>query len=206
MTQDPRFRNKTANTENIGAYLDWYADSLHQTLKAVDKKKFEAAFHILQEAHALGKHIWVAGNGGSAAIADHLCCDWTKGTHCSGKPALVTHSLVANNALLTAIANDFGYEQAFSKQVELLCAPQDVLVLISSSGNSPNILAAAEAAKAMGMKTIGFSGFSGGKLAQVADVNLYAAFDNYGLVEDTHQILMHVTAQFFTIWRERLGK
>ena len=155
----------------------------------------------MQEATALGKQIYVCGNGGSAAIADHLCCDWSKGTHFSELPALKTQSLSANTALFTACANDFGYEKSFSTQIEIFGGPGDILLAISSSGNSPNILAAVGAAREKQMTSIGMCGFSGGKLKSIADLCLHVAFDNYGLVEDAHQILMHVLAQYFTLKR-----
>jgi phosphoheptose isomerase len=150
--------------------------------------------------------VFVAGNGGSAAIADHLCCDWTKGTHAANLVPLRTHSLVSNVALLTAVANDFGYDDAFARQLEMLGVAGDVVLLISSSGNSPNVLAAADRAKALGITTIGLTGFSGGALAARADFALHVPYANYGLVEDCHQILMHTFAQLFAREREAGAK
>jgi D-sedoheptulose 7-phosphate isomerase len=192
---DPRSKNKTFSMESTAAYLREYASALEATVTSVKPERLDAAMELLEKTLKAGKRIYVCGNGGSAAIADHLCCDWTKGTRITGKPALKTHSLVANGALLTALANDYGYDQTFSTQVDIYGEPGDVLVAISSSGNSPNIINALEAAKARGMKVIGLSGFSGGKLAEQSDVSLHAAFDNYGLVEDCHQVLMHVLSQ-----------
>jgi phosphoheptose isomerase len=105
--------------------------------------------------------------------------------------------------MLTAIANDFGYDAVFARQLELLANPGDALLLISSSGNSPNIVAALDAAKAMGVATVGLSGFSGGVLAQRADVCLHIPYSNYGLVEDCHQMLMHTFGQLFVTRREQ---
>jgi D-sedoheptulose 7-phosphate isomerase len=195
MTVDPRSKNKTFSTESTAAYLREYADALHATITAVSPASLDAAISLLETTMRTGKRIYVCGNGGSAAIADHLCCDWTKGTRIDGKPALKTHSLVANGALLTALANDYGYDKTFSTQIDIYGEDGDVLVAISSSGDSPNIVNAAEIAQARGMKVVGLSGFSGGKLAKLADVSLHAAFDNYGLVEDCHQALMHVLSQ-----------
>lgn len=196
MQPDPRSKNKTFSMESPAAYLTEYAATLQKTLAAIPPERLNQSMTILLDALRGQKRIYVCGNGGSAAIADHLCCDWTKGTRIPGQPALKTHSLVANNALMTALANDYGYEETFSTQVEMYGDSGDVLVAISSSGNSPNIIKAAEAARARGMKVVGLSGFSGGKLAQVSDVSLHAPFDNYGLVEDCHQVLMHVLSQF----------
>jgi phosphoheptose isomerase len=196
MQNDPRDKNKWFSLESPTAYLGEYVQTLSAIVQKVDAKALEAAIDLLAKTIATGRRVYVCGNGGSAAIADHLCCDWTKGTFIPGKQALRTHSLAANSALLTALANDFGYENSFSSQVEMLGEAGDVLVAISSSGNSPNIVKAVESAKARGMKVVGLSGFAGGKLAAGADLSLHVEFDNYGLVEDCHQVLMHVMSQY----------
>jgi D-sedoheptulose 7-phosphate isomerase len=196
MTADPRTKNKIFSMESAGTYLNQYVSTLQTTLSAVPEKALEEAVQLLADTLRLGKRIYVCGNGGSAAIADHLCCDWTKGTRIPGQPALKTHSLVANNALMTALANDFGFEETFSTQVDIYGEAGDVLVAISSSGNSPNIIKAVEAAQKRAMKVVGLSGFSGGQLAKLADLSLHTAFENYGLVEDCHQIIMHVLSQY----------
>jgi phosphoheptose isomerase len=138
----------------------------------------------------------VAGNGGSAAIADHLLCDWVKGTYTPSQPAIYVHSLVSNAALLTAVANDFSYEESFARQLEMQGQPGDLLCTISSSGNSPNILAVMRRASALGIKTIAFTGFSGGEASRMADISIHVAANNYGVVEDCHQSLMHNIAQY----------
>jgi len=202
MDQDPRHLNKTFSTTNIKSYLQDYVSNLQHVLREVDEKQFEQVLAKLTEVTTAGKRIYVCGNGGSAAIADHLCCDWSKGTHFKHLPVLKTQSLIANGALFTACANDFGFEKSFSTQVEMFGEKGDILLAISSSGNSPNILEAVKAAKEKGMTAIGMCGFSGGKLKTEADLCLHVAFDNYGLVEDAHQILMHCLAQFFTLGRK----
>lgn len=201
MNQDPRHLNKTFSTESIQSYLKDYVTNLQQALTQVDSAQFEKVLAKLKEVTQAGKKIYVCGNGGSAAIADHLCCDWSKGTYFKSLPTLKTESLVANTALFTACANDFGFEKSFSTQVEMFGSPGDLLLAISSSGNSENIIQAVLAAKTKGMSTIGLCGFSGGKLKSSADLCLHVHFDNYGLVEDAHQILMHVLAQYFTLGR-----
>ncbi len=202
MTPDPRRLNKTFSADSIQSYLKDYVANLQQVLLHIDTKEFEKVLAKLAEVTATGKKIYVCGNGGSAAIADHLCCDWSKGTHFQDKAAIKTQSLASNTALFTACANDFGYEKSFSAQLEMFGEKGDVLLAISSSGNSPNILQAVSVAREKGMTSIGLCGFSGGKLKSSADICLYVAFDNYGLVEDAHQILMHVLAQYFTLGRQ----
>ena len=196
MQADPRSKNKTFSMDSVRAYLQEYAATAVKTLDAIPGETLEKTVDLLEAAYRAGKRIYVCGNGGSAAISDHLCCDWTKGTWVPGKPALKTHSLVANGALMTALANDYGYEETFSTQVEMFGEKGDVLVAISSSGNSPNIVKAVKAAQEKGMKVVGLSGFSGGKLKELADFSMHANFDNYGLVEDCHQMIMHVLSQY----------
>ncbi len=105
-------------------------------------------------------------------------------------------------SLYSAIANDFGFETVFSRQIELVGKLGDVLIAISSSGNSPNIIAGVAAAKAAGITTIGLSGFSGGKLKESADIALHVDVANYGLAEDAHQAIIHVLAQFMAYRRD----
>jgi D-sedoheptulose 7-phosphate isomerase len=203
MTLDPRRHNQTFAPESIKTYLDDYVTNLQQALKQVDQTTLEKVLQLLQTVTHTSKRIYVCGNGGSAAIADHLCCDLSKGTHFSHLPSLKTHSLVANTALLTACANDYGFEKGFSYQIEMFGEKGDALIAISSSGNSENILNAVKIAKQKGLMTIGLSGFTGGQLKDIADLSLHVNFSNYGLVEDSHQILMHVFAQYFTLQREK---
>jgi phosphoheptose isomerase len=199
---DPRSRNTLFTARTWKGYVRQYAHDLVVALEQVSESALDGAYAAITAAVREERRIFVAGNGGSAAIADHLCCDWTKGTHAASLVPLRTHSLVSNVALLTAVANDFGYDDAFARQLEMLGAAGDVILLISSSGNSPNVLAAAERAKTMGITTVGLTGFGGGALAKRADFALHVPYANYGLVEDCHQILMHTFAQLFARERE----
>ena len=162
---DPRFKNSMFQAQTWKGYVQQYAQQVQDALEQVPDAVLDDAFRLISTAVRENRRVFVAGNGGSAAIADHLCCDWTKGTHSPGLPPLRTHSLASNVPVLTAIANDFGYDAVFSRQLEMLGSAGDVLLLISSSGNSPNILAAVDTAKAMGITTIGLTGFTGGALA-----------------------------------------
>lgn len=199
--RDPRFQNDLPPANSLSSYLKDYAHKLEEALCQVPEKKIEDAYAILKRALANKSRIYVAGNGGSSAIADHLCCDWMKGTFIAGQPTVKVHSLTSNSALFTALANDFGYEHSISRQIEMLGDPNDVVVLISSSGNSRNIIEAAQAAIEKKMTVIGMSGFSGGKLNEISHTSLYVPVHNYGIVEDAHQVLMHVLSQFLA--RER---
>ena len=197
-------QNETFAMTNIASFLEGYADRLRQGLMAVDGAALERACAALQQAGAQGHHVYAIGNGGSAAIADHLCCDLTKGADVPGCPPIVTTSLAANMPLYSAIANDLEFAEVFSRQIELFGHKGDVLIAISSSGNSENILRAVRRASERDMLTIGLSGFSGGALRSLADISLHVPVDNYGVVEDAHQALMHIVAQFITARRTGL--
>jgi phosphoheptose isomerase len=106
-------------------------------------------------------------------------------------------SMTANTSMLTAIANDFGYEEIFSKQIEMYAQKGDLFIAISSSGNSPNIVNAIKTAKKMGLTTAAFTGFEGGKTRELADIKIHVDFKNYGVVEDCHHIIMQSVAQFY---------
>jgi D-sedoheptulose 7-phosphate isomerase len=194
--EDPRRLNYQFNLESIGAHVTGYADALCSALLSVDWHQLDLAISEIESARKRGARLWVAGNGGSAAIADHLLCDWVKGTFTGSQAPIHVHSLVSNTALLTACANDFGYDACFERQLEMQAQPGDLLICISSSGGSANILAALRKASSMGLKTIAVTGFSGGESARLADISLHFAAHNYGVVEDCHQILMHNVAQY----------
>jgi len=196
LPEDPRRLNCQFNLESIGAHLKGYADALSGALLSIDAHQLDLAVAEIESVRVRRARLWVAGNGGSAAIADHLLCDWVKGTFTSSQMPIHVHSLVSDTALLTACANDFGYEASFSRQIEMQAQPGDVLICISSSGNSANILAVLHKASSMGLKTIALTGFDGGESARLADVSLHVAANNYGVVEDCHQILMHNIAQY----------
>ncbi len=202
MKTDPRYRNERFDSTSVGAYLAEYAAKLKSALMTVDNEALDRARILIEGAAAAGKRIYAIGNGGSAAIAEHLCCDLTKGTHAAGHPIIDTRSMASNVALYSAIANDYGFEKVFSTQINFLGKPGDVLLAISSSGNSANILGAVEAAHAIGMSTIGLSGFTGGALKNAAQVPLHVDANNYGIVEDAHQSVMHVLAQYIAFRRD----
>lgn len=135
--------------------------------------------------------IYTFGNGGSSSIADHMACDWMKGTDGN----FLVHSLSSNPALLSALANDFGYESTASKQLEWLVSRFDVVVLISSSGNSPNVVKAAKTARDIGCVVVGFSGFDGGELRKLSHVSVHIESTDYGICEDYHSQVMHEVAR-----------
>jgi D-sedoheptulose 7-phosphate isomerase len=181
---------------DAGDYIAAYAREIAAAFATVDQAQFRKAAALLETAAARKATIFTCGNGGSAAIANHMVCDHTKGTRADTELLPRAHSLVANIEINTAIANDIAYDQVFAYQLESYASPGDVLVAISSSGNSPNVVNALLWAKDHGVATIAMTGFAGGKAREIADIPLYVAAQNYGVVEDVHQSLMHALAQF----------
>lgn len=197
MLNDPRDKNQYFNRDNIWKYLREYNGAIAYSLNKIDQTYLENAKNILRLTLSRSGRIFVGGNGGSSAIADHLTCDFTKGTFTEKNNCLQVHNLNGSTALFTALANDIGYEKTLSQQ--LLMAQinsRDCVVLISSSGNSPNIIEAAKIAKQRCADLIGMTGFDGGELRKLCNIELHIPFNNYGVVEDCHQILMHILAQF----------
>lgn len=202
---NPGDKNELFDTSSMGSFLAAYAGRLHEALLAVDAAALDRARAAIEQAGTRGNHIYAIGNGGSAAIADHLCCDLTKGTDHQGCKPIITSSLTTNMPLYSAIANDLEFGEVFAAQLGYFGKEGDVLLAISSSGNSENIVRAVGRAKALGMTVIGLSGFAGGRLREQADIALHVPVDNYGVVEDAHQALMHVLAQFITARRKGLS-
>jgi D-sedoheptulose 7-phosphate isomerase len=182
--------------EDAGKYIAAYANEVTAAFATIDPESFRKAAAVLHDAVTRNATIFTCGNGGSAAIANHMVCDHTKGTRADTEILPRVHSLVANIEINTAIANDLAYDQVFSYQLHSYASPGDVLVAISSSGNSPNIVNAIQWAKEHRVTSIAMTGFAGGKAKDMADIALYVAAHNYGVVEDVHQSLMHALAQF----------
>ncbi len=178
------------------AYFCAYADEMARAAKTVDPDALDRAAAILTEAYQRGARMFSCGNGGSAAIANHVQCDHVKNVRMATD--LIPHvlSLSANVELLTAIANDMGYENVFSYQLQSQSEPGDVLLAISSSGRSPNIVRALTWAREHGLRTIAVTGFGGGAAREIAEVSIHVDCTNYGVIEDLHQSVMHALAQY----------
>lgn len=181
---------------SVAEYFADYQAMLQQSLATLDMAAFERAAQILDTAISGGKTVYVCGNGGSAAIANHWVCDFMKGlrTNTDLMPKII--SLAANLELNMAIANDMEYAQVFVYPLQALGQKGDVLLTVSSSGNSENVVRAIDWAKANGLPTISLDGFAGGRASKNADVSLHIAAKNYGLVEDCHHAIMHMLAHY----------
>ena len=142
------------------------------------------------------KQIFVCGNGGSAAIANHYVPDYLKLIRQNTKFKPLVKSLSSDLELITAISNDMDYSKIFSYQAESLCNKGDLLIIISSSGNSSNVVNLASWAKKNKIYSISFTGFNGGKLKKITNLNIHVNINNYGLIEDTHHILMHAIMHY----------
>ena len=148
------------------------------------------------DAYTRGKLVFSCGNGGSAAVANHLQCDHLKGVRNGTDLRSRVISLSSNIELLTAIANDVGYYDSFAYQLRAQSQPGDALIAISSSGRSPNIVHALQWACDNGLRTIALTGFDGGGARAIAEVAIHVDSANYGIVEDLHQSIMHAMAQY----------
>lgn len=181
----------TDAAEFAGAYLDY----LCGLLSRLDRKAVSAFIEELELARLRQKTVFVVGNGGSAATASHMANDLGVGTCATagGQPFRVL-ALTDNVAAITAIGNDDGYEQVFVRQLQVHYQSGDKLVAISASGNSPNVVIAAEWVKRQGGKVLGLVGFNGGALKRLCDVLIHAETPKgeYGPVEDIHMILDHL--------------
>lgn len=181
---------------SIADYFEDYSKQLAIAARSVDPSALDAAQQLLSETFARDGQIFCCGNGGSAAISNHLVCDHVKGV-CTDTGLLPrVHSLSANVEILTAIANDISYDEIFAWQVSRLARSGDLLITISSSGDSENIVQAIQWAKNNQVRTIAMTGFLGGRSAKMADVSVHVSADNYGIIEDLHQSIMHVLAQY----------
>ncbi|MCG8381482.1 MAG: SIS domain-containing protein [Gammaproteobacteria bacterium] len=181
---------------HISEYATAYFNEVTQASATVDGEKLQQAADILTQVYSVGGQVYSCGNGGSAAIANHLVCDHCKlvQTDTDLTPRIV--SLSTTVEMITAIGNDISYDEVFAYQLSSLAKPGDALMTISSSGDSPNIIRAIEVAKDVGIPVIAMSGFTGGRSAKMADVSLHVDANNYGVIEDVHQSLMHLLAQY----------
>lgn len=181
---------------NAGDYARGYFAEVAQAGASVDEKKLAQAVEVLTRVYSEGGMLFSCGNGGSAAIANHLVCDHCKLVRTDTNLVSRVVSLSSTVEIITAIGNDISYDEIFAYQLQALAKQGDALVTISSSGDSENIIRAISFAKDNGIPVISMTGFSGGRSAKMADINLHVAAENYGVIEDTHQSLMHILAQY----------
>ena len=180
-------------------FVDDYYQRFSEAIRRFDKTPLRDILDVIDKVIENQAVLWVAGNGGSAAISNHMVCDMSKGTYQRGKPPLRCHSLSANVPIMTALGNDVSYDDIYRAQLEYYLKPSDAVLLVSSSGNSQNVIKACDFANEQGNATIAFVGFDGGKLREIAQHCVWVPVENYGIVEDTHQSLMHVLSQYLLL-------
>jgi D-sedoheptulose 7-phosphate isomerase/D-glycero-D-manno-heptose 1,7-bisphosphate phosphatase len=181
--------------ERAASYFAAYTEEFSRAARTIDGTALDRAAAIVLDAGRRGARLFSCGNGGSAAIANHMQCDHMKGVQAGTdlRPRVV--SLTTNAELLTAVANDLGYQDVFAYQLQCQADPGDVLVAISSSGRSENIVRALTWAREHALHTIAITGFDGGQARVLAEVCIHVDCANYGVIEDLHQAIMHALAQ-----------
>jgi D-sedoheptulose 7-phosphate isomerase len=173
-----------------------YVNQKNNLLQHVNFTELDKIINLLKKCFKNNNTVYTCGNGGSASLADHFTCDFIKQSNNKTNLKVKSISLTTNFSLISAIANDISYDNIFSFQIEKLCKKKDVLFLFSVSGNSKNLLEAVKTAKKIGVKTVSFTGFNGGKLSKISDLNLNFSMANYGIVEDCHTSIMHYLSQY----------
>ena len=189
-----KFPNK--KFKNFYEFLGAYKDEASRMFNENHTIKLEKIANVLAKTYMSQKTLFVCGNGGSAAIAEHFVCDHQKLLATTKKFLPKVISLSSNLPLITAIANDTDYSNIFSDQLKYNYKPGDMLFVISASGNSPNIVNALKFAKKKKLYSISLTGFSGGKAKKLSDINIHCKSFNYGIVEMMHHNYMNIIAQY----------
>ena len=188
----PSGRNASEPVSEGQAPIRTYLRELHSTLDVLPNERIEQAVDVLHRARMEGRKVFIMGNGGSASTASHFACDLGKNTRAPEVPDFRVLALTDNMATFSALANDEGYENVFIGQITSLLERGDVVVGISTSGKSQNVVKAIELAQTLGAQTIGFTGFDGGQLGKVVDLDVHVPSDNIERVEDIHLMLEHL--------------
>ncbi len=178
----------------VNSYADYF-NRLKSTLDKLDQSMIEKLVDILMQCREDQGTMYIFGNGGSAANASHIAGDFLKGISYGMEKRFRTHCLNDNIAGTTAITNDLSYDEIFIEQLKTYLRPGDIVIGISGSGNSINVIRAIEWARAKGAKTIGLSGYTGGKLASVAEFVISAPVNDMEITEDVHTIIFHSIKQ-----------
>jgi len=180
-----------------------YVDNLRTALDKLDTARLAHIGDILYRAYRNDKQVFVVGNGGSASTASHIAADLAKNTISAHLHRFRITSLTDNVATITALANDIGYDSIFSEQLMNHIRPGDVLMVVTGSGKSPNVLKAMHYARSQSAQVVGLLGFDGGPARELCDVALIAPSDDYGVIEDIHLVINHVLVSYFAARLER---
>lgn len=188
-------KNNLSSIEN-------YIDTLSKTLERMDKNPIDAAIESLIKAYESESTVYIFGNGGSGSTASHIVCDFNKGISMHFDKKFNFVCLNDNVAIMLAIANDCGYENVFQMQLEGRLKKDDIVIAISGSGNSKNVLKAVDYANSLGNIVISLTGYSGGELIHSSDIAIRAPVDDMQKTEDIHMMILHMMAQIVS---NRLG-
>lgn len=169
-----------------------YLDEMSRVLQSLPQEEIAQVIEVLDRARTEGRHVFLFGNGGSAATASHIAVDFIKGTARPGNPRLKVMALNDGIPTLTAYANDYGYETVFAGPLEALAEPGDVAIGVSGSGNSANVLRAMDVARERGLARIGLTGYQGGQLKNKVDLCIIVPSDSMQQIEDAHLVILHV--------------
>ena len=193
------------HSSNISEFSKSYFEYLGSVIHNISLSEIENFVNLILEARDREATIFFIGNGGSAATASHFANDFSIGTRTYDKPFRVI-SLCDNQAIITAIGNDDGYEKIFSQQLRVLLREQDIVVSISASGNSPNLIDAINIAKKMNAITVGISAFDGGQMKDIVDHSLHVPTEKgeYGPAEDAHMVLDHLISNYLMRYVKKL--
>jgi len=183
--------------------MDEYRERLAHALSEIPREQVIALGETLFRAYRDGKQVFILGNGGSSSTASHMAADLAKNTIAPNMKRFRIFSLNDNAAIMTALANDLGYENVFVEQLTNLVQAGDVLIAVSASGNSANVLKAMRYARSRSAEVVGLLGFDGGAAAALSDIPVIVPSEHYGVVEDAHLILNHILVDYF---RERLAQ
>src|SRR5450432_842482 len=174
-----------------------YKNDVLQAIETIDLEKVNQAIQILIRARDEDRHIFVCGNGGSASTASHFVCDMVKGASFNRPKRFRIMALTDSLPTITAYSNDISYDCVFVEQLKNFAEPGDVVIAISGSGNSPNVLRAVEYASSIGCRTIALAGRDGGKLGPLAQLNIQASNPHMGRIEDVHLVVLHMICYYF---------
>lgn len=176
---------------NMTEHIDEYFGLVARTLDGLDRQSLSTLVEMIIQTCDAGGMIFIFGNGGSAATASHICGDFVKGISYGCRKKLRAMCLTDNTAAVLAIANDVCYQDIFVEQLANYLKPEDLVIGISGSGNSENVVRAVEYARQVGAATVGFCGFSGGLVKQIADLAIHANVGDMEVAEDIHMIVAH---------------
>ena len=173
-----------------------YLNAVAALLTEIPSEEIRKVADLVLDAYKTGKQVILMGNGGSAATASHFACDLQKGVSCKGDKKFKVMAVTDNTPLITALANDFDYSDIFAEQISIWAQPGDLVIAISGSGNSANIIKGIETANRKNAVTIGLSGFKGGRLAQIVQHSIVVPSDDMQHIEDVHLVLGHIIYRY----------